>query len=95
MPIGSDGGGNFIGVDLELNKNGTVGQVIGFGRDEQGKTVLAENLAELFDRFTRIVCSEDFHIGEYDGEKVIVLGADDVEEGSYLTDYLKSADSVK
>ncbi|MBR3517606.1 MAG: SMI1/KNR4 family protein [Lachnospiraceae bacterium] len=92
IPIGSDGGGNFIGVDLE---NGTNGQVISFGRDEEGKTVLAENLGELFARFTRIVCSEDFYIGEYDDEQVIVLGTDDVEEGSYLTDYLKSEDSVK
>ena len=92
VPIGSDGGGNFIGVDLEPGGNG---QVINFGRDEQGRTVLAENLGAFFERFTRIVCSDDFYIGEYDDEKVILLGTDNIEEGAYLTDYLKSADSVK
>ena len=95
IPIASDGGGNFIGVDLGPDGDGTIGHVINFGRDEEGKTVLAENLGSFFERFTRIVCSEDFYIGEYDGEEVILLGTDDIEEGSYLTDYLKSADSVK
>ncbi len=95
VPIGSDGGGNFIGVDLEPGATGRPGQVISFGRDEQGKTVIAEDLGKLFDRFTRIVCSKDFYIGEYNDEKVILLGTDDVENGSYMTDYLRSAGSVK
>ena len=95
IPIASDGGGNFIGVDLGSDGNSKAGQVINYGRDEQGRTVLAENLGAFFERFTRIVCSEDFYIGEYDDEKVILLGTDDIEEGSYLTDYLKSEKSVK
>ena len=65
------------------------------GRDEKEVTVLAESLGALFERFTRIVCSEDFYIGDYDGKDVILLGTDDVDEGSYLTDYLKSENSVK
>ena len=39
--------------------------------------------------------SKDFYIGEYDGEEVILLGTDDVDEGSYLIDYLESENSVK
>ena len=39
--------------------------------------------------------SDDFYVGEYDGEEVIWLGADDDDEGAYLIDYLRSEDSVK
>ena len=92
IPICSDGGGNFIGLDLNPDVNGTVGQIINFGRDEYHKTVLAESLDAFFVRLTRILYSKDFHIGEYDGEEVIFFGP---EEGAHLTDYLKSEASVK
>ncbi len=95
IPFSSDGGGNFIAVDPEPDTDGKTGRVINFGRDEKEVTVLAESLGALFERFTRIVCSEDFYLGDYDGEDVILLGTDDVDEGSYLTDYLKSENSVK
>ena len=95
IPFSSDGSGNFIAVDPETDTDGRTGRVINFGRDEKEVTVLADSLGALFERFTRIVCSEDFYIGDYDGEDVILLGTDDVDEGSYLTDYLKSENSVK
>ena len=34
-------------------------------------------------------------IGEYDDEKVILLGTDDIDEGAYTPDYLRRPDSVK
>lgn len=95
LPIGSDGSGNFIGVDLTVDENKSYGKVIFYGRDEQDKTVLARNLTVFFERFSRIVDSKDFYIGEYDDEKVILLGTDDIEQGSYLPDYLKLPRSVK
>ncbi len=95
LPFGSDDGGNFIGVDLNPNGSGNTGRIIVFGRDVQEEFVLADNLGSLFERFTRIIMSKDFHIGEYDGEEVILLGTDDLDEGSYLFDYLNSEDSVK
>ncbi len=95
IPFCSPGGGNYIGVDLNPDAFGSAGQIINFGRDEIEKTVLAEDLNAFFARLTRIVHSTDFHIGEYDGEKVVLLGKGDAEEGFYLTDYLKAAGSVK
>ena len=57
--------------------------------------VLAESLSAFFERLARIVNSEDFFIGEIEGEEVIFLGEDSEEEGSSLIDYLKDNDSVK
>ncbi len=95
IPFASDGGGNFIGSDLDPDVMGTAGQIINFGRDEEEKMVLAEDLNAFLLRLLRIIESEDFHIGEYDGEPVILLGTEDPEEGAYLTNYLKSPHAVK
>lgn len=48
MPVFSDHGGNYIGIDLDPDSKGNKGQVINFGRDEQDMVVLAENLGNLF-----------------------------------------------
>ena len=95
LPFGSDNGGNFIGVNSDPDSSGKAGRVIFFGRDEQKEIVIADSLGALFERFSRIIMSADFYIGEYDGEKVILLGTDDADEGSYLIDYLESENSVK
>ena len=94
IPICADGGGNFIGLDLDPDTKGRGGQVINFGRDEQHKEVFAYSLNAFFERLTRIVNSDQFYIGEFDGEEVIFLGVDS-EDGAHLTDYLKKEDSVK
>ena len=94
IPICADGGGNFLGLDLDPDANGRVGQIINFGRDEQDKEVFAYSLNAFFERLTRIVNSDQFFIGDFDGEDVIFLGVDN-EDGAHLTDYLKKADSVK
>lgn len=49
LPVFSDHGGNFIGIDLDPDKKGKKGQVINFGRDEEDMYVLSENLEGLFD----------------------------------------------
>lgn len=50
LPIFSDGGGNFIGLDLDPDTNGVKNQVIVFGRDEEDMYVIAEDLDRFFDR---------------------------------------------
>lgn len=49
IPVFEDGGGNYIGVDLDPDIKGTKGQVIIFGRDEENMVVLGKNLEEFFD----------------------------------------------
>lgn len=44
IPIFYDFGGNYIGIDHDPDEHGTYGQVINFGRDEDDKFVIANNL---------------------------------------------------
>jgi len=48
IPIFSDGGGNFLGIDFDPGSKGKSGQVINFGRDEEEKRVLSKTLGSLF-----------------------------------------------
>lgn len=48
IPLGHDFASNYIGIDLDPDTEGKVGQVINFGRDENQKMVLAESLVEFF-----------------------------------------------
>ena len=49
IPIFYDYGGNFIGMDLDPDEQGTKGQIIVFGRDEENMFVIANSLDEFFD----------------------------------------------
>jgi cell wall assembly regulator SMI1 len=49
IPLFSDYGGNFIGIDLDPDKNGKKGQIINFGRDEENMFVLGNDLNDFFD----------------------------------------------
>lgn len=49
IPLISDHGGNYIGIDLDPDVNGTKGQVIIFGRDEEEMMVLANSWEEFLD----------------------------------------------
>jgi len=46
IPFATDTCGNFIGVDLDPDIQGTRGQIIIFGRDEMEKVVVANSLHE-------------------------------------------------
>ncbi len=48
IPLAHDYASNYIGVDLDPDENGVVGQVINFGRDENTKKVFANSLKEFF-----------------------------------------------
>lgn len=94
IPICGDGGGNHIGIDLDPDFNGKSGQIITFGRDENNKIVIAEDLNSFFERLTRIVNSEHFSVDEFDDENVISLNIGD-DYGIFLTDYFKMNSAVK
>jgi cell wall assembly regulator SMI1 len=49
IPLFSDMSGNYIGIDLDPDEEGSVGQIINFGRDEDRKFVIAESLGEFLD----------------------------------------------
>jgi len=49
IPLISDFGGNYIGIDLDPDTNGKKGQVIIFGRDEENMIVLANSWDEFLD----------------------------------------------
>ncbi len=74
IPFTYDYGGNHIGVDLDPDTAGKVGQIINFGADEDGKVVLAENLQIFLERILSIYQTE---------------GLDKKIEGTNLVDYLK------
>ncbi|ULQ55195.1 SMI1/KNR4 family protein [Flavihumibacter rivuli] len=50
LPLFSDGGGSYIGIDLDPDKEGVKGQVINFGRDEEDMVVYANSLDGLLDK---------------------------------------------
>ena len=49
IPIISDHGGNYIGIDLDPDVKGKKGQVIIFGRDEEKMLVLSDSWEEFLD----------------------------------------------
>ena len=48
IPLAHDYSANYIGVDLDPDTQGIIGQVINFGRDENTKRVFANSMAEFF-----------------------------------------------
>ncbi len=58
IPLISDYGGNYIGIDLDPDTNGTKGQVIIFGRDEEDMLVLANSWDEFLDWNLELINNE-------------------------------------
>lgn len=88
IPFASDGWGNHIGIDLDPDINGTIGQVINFGRDENDKIVLSNNLNEFLELMINIIKSKDFKLVKKIGEEAkFYLGSGD--KGIHAIDYLK------
>lgn len=67
IPIFADWGGNYIGLDFDPGPNGTIGQVINFGRDEDIKYVLASSLENLIDKLFNLIDEQDVNVNS-DGE---------------------------
>jgi len=46
IPLAHDLNGNYIGIDLDPDENGTIGQIINYGSDENRKYVITKNVKE-------------------------------------------------
>lgn len=75
LPVIKDHGGNFIGIDLDPDENGTKGQVIVYGRDEKLMFVLAKSWAE----FLELVLEN------------VQKKPDELLQSSHLHDYFKAS----
>lgn len=68
IPFTYDYGGNFLGIDLDPDKMGIVGQVINFGRDENRKIVTNESISDFLFWLIEELRSGNFNINiEDDG----------------------------
>lgn len=59
LPIIHDGCGNYIGIDLDPDTAGVIGQVIVFGRDEEDMFVISENWHDFLDILLSIIKIDD------------------------------------
>lgn len=57
IPLTHDGSGNHVGVDLAPGPDGTVGQVITFGADDDEHQVLAPSLLSYLEQVTALIAS--------------------------------------
>jgi cell wall assembly regulator SMI1 len=60
IPFAHDWGGNHLGIDLDPDVKGTVGQVINFGRDEEHKVVVAKSFEAFITWFVRELETENY-----------------------------------
>ena len=73
LPLTIDGSGNSIGLDFDPWPNGTVGQVILFGRDEDVKAVLAPSLGRFLEWIADLLESGNFRFDAVTGEQILRL----------------------
>lgn len=85
IPIAEDHGGNYIGIDLDPDEQGEVGQIINFGRDENEKLVIANNMNEFVIQIADIIESDECKMEKFEGQKVFVFN-----DHWHAIDYLKS-----
>jgi internalin A len=62
LPIGEDGGGNHIGIDLAPGPEGRIGQIINFGRDEETKYVIALTLTDMLQFLADTAAAGEFSV---------------------------------
>ena len=83
FPLGHDGGGNFIGFDLDPGASGTPGQIINFGRDEVDKFVMADSLAGFLEVVMAEIDAGNYSLDDSGGYLRLQIGE------YYLTDTLR------
>lgn len=82
IPLGHDYASNYIGVDLDPDMNGIIGQVINFGRDENDKKVFANSIKEYLELLIRN--QDEMMISEEDNGDYYIN-----EDGIHAIDWLK------
>jgi len=85
IPISKDFGGNNIGIDVDPDKKGRIGQVINFGRDEEIKYVIANQLSEFL-----LFISETILQGNYQIEQEEDYIYWNYENSTHFLDILKA-----
>lgn len=68
IPFAYQDSNNYIGIDLDPDTEGTVGQVINFGVDQEQKYVLGNSIPEFFDWCVEILKQGNFRVRDEDGE---------------------------
>lgn len=66
IPFAYDWGGNYLGLDLDPDTQGTKGQVINFGRDEERKIAVAPSLTAFVGWLVSELEAGNFHLQEED-----------------------------
>lgn len=64
LPVTHDYGGNHIGVDLDPDWKGVLGQVIIFGRDEDCKKLVAESFPAFIEFFVTQLEEDNYYFDE-------------------------------
>lgn len=82
IPLAHDYASNYIGVDLDPDEQGVIGQVINFGRDENDKKVFANSLKDFFELL--IEYQDEMEIDE-EGSLPVYIN----EDGIHTIDWLK------
>lgn len=77
IPISKDYGGNNIGIDVDPDEKGEMGQVINFGRDEEVKYVIANRISELLLFILQTLKSKNFTIHQEEDYIYWSYGAND------------------
>ncbi|MGE7803474.1 SMI1/KNR4 family protein [Lysinibacillus sp. NPDC096215] len=62
IPISKDFGGNNIGIDVDPDHKGQIGQVINFGRDEEVKYVIATQLSDFLEFIAETILQGNYQI---------------------------------
>lgn len=65
VPFISDYGGNYIGIDYNPGKEGTVGQIINYGKDEYKMTVLAYSFQDFINGLNTINFDTEEYVTDY------------------------------
>ena len=73
LPFITDYSGNYIGIDFNPAKDGVIGQIINYGRDEYYMKVLAYNFKDFIDGIKLQNISKDTYITDYLLENDIVF----------------------
>ena len=79
IPLISDFGGNYIGIDLDPDTQGTKGQVILFGRDDEDMVLLAHSWDEFLDWNLELIKTD----------------GDNLKDADHLHDYYKELKAAK
>ena len=73
FPISRDGGGNYLGVDLDPDEKGTKGQIINLGSDENTRYVIAPSLEDFLAFCIREIERDNYVVEETMGETCLYL----------------------